>query len=490
MIATQETLIHDLQRLGLAKGDTVLVHSALSALGHVEGGADTVIDALLAVIGCEGTLAMPALSSGVFDLHKSPAKVGLITETFRRRKGVVRSFHPSHSVTAYGAHALALTAGHLQCPTACGEGTPYAKLMEMGGKILLLGVDQDRNTSLHTLEAMVRLPYLKTITREYKDPETAEIKTLEIREYPGPHRDFIALDARFREAGIMTTGKVGRSVSRLIQAQAMRDLGLAALRKDPAVILCDNPHCHDCVSQRACIKRHRLETEDFRLCATSDAVGETLEETLDALTREGIRLIELRTIGDRPLTTFSDGEVQTVHETILQRGFSVPCVSSSHHEDDWHRLIDLAALLQAESATIPLHAYQPGIATYAAAKKIALHLENHRESSQECTERFETIASSQAALAFHPAHFASMGEKPFLRIYSRTALKRRIAHLILADGTFAGESTLPARGNGEVKELLSILRCASFDGLITLRCPTGFTFAQTMAAFWEMLDTM
>ena len=58
----KQKLIHDLSALGLCPGDTVIVHSSLSALGHVEGGADTVIDALKELLTEEGTLLFPALS--------------------------------------------------------------------------------------------------------------------------------------------------------------------------------------------------------------------------------------------------------------------------------------------------------------------------------------------------------------------------------------------------------------------------------------------
>ena len=87
MKVTKDQIARDLRALGLENGDVVLMHSALSALGEVEGGADTVIDALLAVIGKEGTLAMPTMSSGVFRRESTPSNVGRITEVFRQRPG-------------------------------------------------------------------------------------------------------------------------------------------------------------------------------------------------------------------------------------------------------------------------------------------------------------------------------------------------------------------------------------------------------------------
>ena len=72
----QQALAADFQRLGLTAGDTVFVHSALSTLGHVEGGADTVIAALLSVVGHSGTLAAPAFTyeedPDLFDIANQP----------------------------------------------------------------------------------------------------------------------------------------------------------------------------------------------------------------------------------------------------------------------------------------------------------------------------------------------------------------------------------------------------------------------------------
>ncbi len=480
-------LVSALRALGLRRGDRVIVHSALSAIGPVEDGANGVIDALLEVVGKEGTLLMPALSAGVFDVAQSPARVGIIPETFRKREGVLRSFHPSHSVTAKGRLAEELTRGHLACPTACGEGTPYAKLMEQGGKILLLGVDQDRNTSLHTVEAMVRLPYLRTITRDYLDPEDGSTKTLEIREYPGPHRDFIGLDPLFRDAGIMKIGKVGRAVCRLIDAAPMRDIVLDLLLHDPTAILCDNPSCLDCTTQRAAVKRTRLQGEDFLFSVVSDLAGGDLDSALDALEREGVSCIELRKLGGREFSEFAEGEAAAVGQAVRQRGVAISAVSATAEPSQgWGALVSVAVAAQAPAIVVPLAAHTAELGQQAAAGGLALYLENRGETAEATLER---LGSPAARLAFSPAQFAAAGEKPFLRVYSKTAVKRHVGQLYLEDGTFAGASTALMKGNGEVKELLSILRCASFSGPVTLRNPGGIPFAEAMQAFWGLMDT-
>lgn len=487
---TQQDLVNAFRQLGLQPGDAVLVHSAFSAIGRVEGGPDTVIDALLEVLGKEGTLLMPTLSSGVFDRENSPSKVGLLTEIFRTRKGVLRSFHPSHSVAAYGAKAEKLIEGHLHCPTACGEGTPYAKLMDCGGKVLLLGVDQDRNTSLHGLEAMVRLPYLKTVYREYLDPADGCVKTLEIREYPGPHRNFIGLDRMLREAGVMRLGKVGKAVCRLIDAGGMRDTLLPALQSDPTLILCDNPHCHDCVTQRAAVKRDRLSREDFILSVQTSAIAGGLHAVLEAIQQEGIWHLEIDQIDGRSILDFSESELAALREALDAAGVSVTAVSTRTRLPQPETLVPIAVALKAAAVVCPLDQYTPALGTAAKEANLALHLENHRESSAQCQERLNSIAGLKPGLAFNPAHFARAGEKPFLGIYSKKPLKRWVRHLRFADGTFAGLATPGGYGNGEVKELLSILRCCSFDGPVTITASPSHTFRELANAFWNALNTI
>lgn len=118
----KDDLVDDLRRLGLQEGDTVLVHSSLSKIGYVEGGADTVIDALLEVIGNQGTLLMPTLTVGgrmvsqlregrLFDYRNTPTGLGIINEAFRKRAGVLRSIHPTHSVCGIGPNAEFLLGG-------------------------------------------------------------------------------------------------------------------------------------------------------------------------------------------------------------------------------------------------------------------------------------------------------------------------------------------------------------------------------------------
>lgn len=168
---SKKKLIADLKSSGIQLGDVVLVHSSLSKIGYVEGGADTFIDALIECIGSNGTLLMPtAPTSGyqlnyiqenkLFDVLNTPSKTGIITETFRKRNGVIRSLHPTEPVAAYGPLAFELTKDHLNQLTPYNQNSPFYKITEHQGKILYVGVTLDNaGTNLHTLEDAVEFKF-------------------------------------------------------------------------------------------------------------------------------------------------------------------------------------------------------------------------------------------------------------------------------------------------------------------------------------------
>lgn len=247
----KETLVAELRRLGIRRGMDLLVHSSLSSLGWVEGGAETVIEALLVAVSPSGTLLMPAITASPQDSPQNPPRmevlrtpcprwVGTIPETFRRRPGVRRSLHPTHSVTALGMRAELYTQGHEQCQTPCGLGSPYVKLMDEGGYILLLGCNQQSNTSLHALEELAEVPY--HLQQEWTEGIVVDAEGREVVVRNRLHlwqweRDFTKVDTPLREAGAMHEDMVANAYCRLIDAGAMRRVILPMLQQDPLWLL-------------------------------------------------------------------------------------------------------------------------------------------------------------------------------------------------------------------------------------------------------------
>jgi aminoglycoside 3-N-acetyltransferase len=160
----RKDLESDLSRAELPDGAVVFVHSSLSKLGFIDGGASTVLAALESlVVARGGTLAMPSftmtgtmyetLKSGPdFDVRETPTGMGKIAETLRCDKRSRRSIHPTHSVVALGARADWLVADHHRSPFAFDADSPLGRLLEADGYIMGLGTDLGPVTFYHVLE--------------------------------------------------------------------------------------------------------------------------------------------------------------------------------------------------------------------------------------------------------------------------------------------------------------------------------------------------
>lgn len=164
---TRADIVAGLREVGLRHGDLVQVHSSLSAFGYVEGGAETVVEALLEVIGPDGTLMVPTFnhmareafdnSDEIFDPRTTRSVNGAITEAVRLRPDAHRSLHPTHPYAAVGPRAEWLTSEHLELKTF-DERSPLGKLIAEGGKIVLLGVGMNSNTAAHIAETRANAP--------------------------------------------------------------------------------------------------------------------------------------------------------------------------------------------------------------------------------------------------------------------------------------------------------------------------------------------
>ena len=148
----KQELINDFIKIGLEKGDVVIVHTSLKKIGYVCGGAQTVIEALIDVVGLEGTIMMPTQSWKNLD-----PETGVHWDVDESEWDKIRSNHPARSVCAWGKYATYLTENH-SLSNIFGEGSPIARLYELDAKVLLIGVGYDKNTSIHLADVRADYP--------------------------------------------------------------------------------------------------------------------------------------------------------------------------------------------------------------------------------------------------------------------------------------------------------------------------------------------
>lgn len=250
-----------LQELAIPDGAPVIAHASLSAFGYVEGGAETVISALLQQFD---SLVMPAftyktmvtpetgppdngLDYGAYQDANWMAQffdpqmpvdrlMGVIPERLRLLPSAQRSSHPILSFTGINA-ADVLASQTLAEPLA-----PVGELLHAGGWVLLLGVDHTVNTSIHYAERLAGRPQF---VRWALTPE----KVVECPHFPGCSDGFPALAPRLGSA--LRRALVGKGA---IQAFPLSDLVQAVLDyliEDPLALLCDRTYCERCEAVRS-----------------------------------------------------------------------------------------------------------------------------------------------------------------------------------------------------------------------------------------------
>lgn len=241
-LITVEHLVAHLRDLGLRPGMDVMVHSSLSRIGPVSGGAETVVDALIEAISPGGTLLAPSfnhLHAQVFNPLVTATTNGAIPQALWQRRDAVRSLHPTHSVAAIGARAAWYTADHLE-RGIWDQDSPIGRLVHNGGYILLLGVTNDSSTAYHVGETSLRVPCLDqfgSIDRiVMPDGSVRDVPSLAWRDNNCPvstRKIDETLDAR----GLQKRGRVGLAEARLVRA-----IDVWNVRREHISDVC--PTCH------------------------------------------------------------------------------------------------------------------------------------------------------------------------------------------------------------------------------------------------------
>lgn len=223
-MVTRAQMVQDLKRLGVRPGMDLMVHSSLSKIGPVEGGADTVVDALLEVVGRTGTLLMPSFNhraAQVYNPMTTPTTNGAIPDAFWRRPEAVRSEHASHAVAALGPRAERYCADHLEAGCWSPE-SPIGQLVHTGGYILALGTTHWTTTAYHVAEDSVPCgcndPF-GAIHRVVRDGQVEEVWGLAFRRGACPVEVFPTLDDALDRRGLQRRGRVGQADCEFVRAE-------------------------------------------------------------------------------------------------------------------------------------------------------------------------------------------------------------------------------------------------------------------------------
>ena len=250
-IVLKQDILAALKKIGISEGQTIMVHTSLSSMGFVCGGAQIVIEALLESVGTDGTVMMPTQSWKNLDptagvhweepeewwqiirdnwpaYHKdiTPTNtMGAVAEMFRKWPGTLRSDHPARSVAANGKYAAYLTQGH-DLSNIFGEGSPIGKIYELDGYVLLIGVGYDKNTSLHLADVRADYPGKHASTEYSAVTENGQRVWKEYRTLYVDGEDFEEIGEAFENSQSVQKVTLGNATLTLMKQRELVDFAV------------------------------------------------------------------------------------------------------------------------------------------------------------------------------------------------------------------------------------------------------------------------
>ena len=268
----EKELTEALRKLGIREGETILVHSAISELGYLDGGVSSAILALRNTVGDSGTILAPAFTSPYiyFDgrvnksikyrpydtrangsLRDKGIYTGILPRMMLKEPDSARSGHSTHEWVAIGANAKEWVSGHgfLDAPT--GETSPLKKALEADGSVIFLGCGINSNTFIHYIETIANAPYLQNAVISYIDKNGKTCSDIIRQHLPG-HRSFYQrLDGDFYKEAIKRGLHIyeqpfGIATLYRIKLREIYDIGIEMFKENPLATLCSDPECTYC----------------------------------------------------------------------------------------------------------------------------------------------------------------------------------------------------------------------------------------------------
>lgn len=253
----KQDLIDDFIKLGVCGGDVILIRASIGSIGRITGGAQTVIDALLEIIGEDGTIVSLAFTNGSF--FRKPKKedafhsmkesyAGALPNEMIKRIDSLRSLHPMCSYVAIGRHAKEILDGHDHDSPAY---EPIRKIIELNGKNVLVGCVSNSPgfTTTHLAEqdlGMLKIPMFSRFSKTYFKNENGDFTIFERKDLGLCSKSFYKFYAHYVKSGILRTGFVGEAYSVLAPSRECYDIDKRILNLDKKFNICDSADCIMC----------------------------------------------------------------------------------------------------------------------------------------------------------------------------------------------------------------------------------------------------
>ena len=239
-------LVAEFKRIGLEEGDVVFVHSSFKSFGGVEGGPQTVIDALISTLGNEGTLIVPRFNfdfsthSTPWDIRTTPSQTGIISEFVRKDPRSFSVFHPIYSFSIIGKHAKELVKHRYK--GSYSKDSIFYKLRILGAKILQIDRVYKGTTMFHYVEEMLGVDYryFKNFTgivtnengRSYEDTFNIYVRDLE----SGFVTNVLPIGKILEEEGVLKIDRIGDATTWYMKAEDMYRVTADAIKKNPHIL--------------------------------------------------------------------------------------------------------------------------------------------------------------------------------------------------------------------------------------------------------------
>jgi len=243
--------VRSLRDVGINEGDTVFVHSRVSAFGKLLTFDRTflmrcLVDSVKDVVGSEGAIIMPTFTysfdkSEPFDVNNTQSTVGVLTEFFRKQNDVIRTEHPNHSIAVYGKRKDYFAA---ESKNTFGKDSVFGKLHDNNGKIVFLGAPFQSCTFIHYIEQIHKVPYRRMKTLKGKiiaDGKEHEEEIVFYEKYKVFFSSFSRLEKHLLEKGLMKDVELGAGNIMVIECKDLFDEGYKLLDKDIYYFLKNDP---------------------------------------------------------------------------------------------------------------------------------------------------------------------------------------------------------------------------------------------------------